>query len=103
MKMDFNESAAASVAEGVGDAFPLDRARPGAEVVVDHVDHEGAPAGRRLIDLGLLPDTIIRVVRRAPLGDPTEYALRGYRLCLRRGDAASIWVRRRVEQSPSDA
>ncbi len=97
MKMDFNETV--STARGVGDAFSLDRALPGAELVVDHVDVEGAPAGRRLVDLGLLPATPIRVVRRAPLGDPTEYALRGYRLCLRRVDAARIWVRRRADEA----
>ena len=30
----------------------------------------------------------MRVLRRAPLGDPSVYQLRGYRLCLRRADAA---------------
>jgi len=102
MKMNFNESAAAGTVEVVGDAFRLDEARPGSDLVVDHVDLENAPVGRRLADLGLLPHTPIRVVRRAPLGDPTEYALRGYRLCLRRGDAAHIWVRQRIVSSPAD-
>ena len=84
MKMDFNES---------GAAFPLDRAEPGAELVVDHVEAGGSPASRRLLDLGVLPGTPIRVVRRAPLGDPVVYELRGYRLCLRRSEAAHILVR----------
>jgi ferrous iron transport protein A len=53
------------------------------------------PVGRRLADLGLVPKTTIRAIRRAPLGDPTVYELRGYRLCLRRGEAA------RVEINPS--
>lgn len=53
--------------------------------------------GRRLLDLGLLPGTAISVVRRAPLGDPVVYELRGYRLCLRRGEAARISVRRRAD------
>jgi Fe2+ transport system protein FeoA len=34
------------------------------------------------------------VLRRAPLGDPVEYELRGYRLCLRRTEAMRIRVRR---------
>lgn len=80
-----------------GDAFPLDRARPGARLVVDRVDADGSPASRRLGDLGVLPDTPISVVRRAPLGDPSEYALRGYRLCLRRSEASRVWVRRLAE------
>lgn len=82
-----------------GDAFSLDRAQPGDEVVVEAVDVEGSPAGRRLVDLGILPDTPMAVVRRAPLGDPVEYSLRGYRLCLRRGEAARISVRRRARDA----
>ncbi len=52
-----------------------------------------APAGQRLLDLGFVPETRIRVVRRAPLGDPVLYDLRGTRLCLRRSEAAIIRVR----------
>jgi len=83
MKMDFNEPSA---------AFALDRAKPGAELVVAYVEAGGSPASRRLLDLGVLPGTPIRVVRRAPLGDPVVYELRGYRLCLRRTEAAHIFV-----------
>ncbi len=52
-----------------------------------------AAAGRRLLDLGFLPETPLRVLRRAPLGDPVVYELRGYRVCLRRVDAARVRVR----------
>jgi ferrous iron transport protein A len=48
--------------------------------------------GRRLLDLGFIPGTEIRVVRRAPLGDPVTYALRGVQICLRRSEAARIMV-----------
>jgi ferrous iron transport protein A len=66
---------------------------PGSAARVEAVD--GACAiGRRLLDLGFVPGTDIRVVRRAPLGDPVEYELRGYRLCLRRSEALRIQVRR---------
>ena len=65
---------------------------PGAEAVVVDVEQTG-PISRRLLDLGLLPDTPIKMVRRAPLGDPSVYELRGYRLCLRRVDAARVRVR----------
>ena len=51
------------------------------------------PRGRRLLDLGFLPGTRLRVLRRAPLGDPVLYELRGYRVCLRRDDAERIQVR----------
>lgn len=65
---------------------------PGDVAVIEHVD-ESSPLGRRLLDLGLVPETRIRLLRRAPLGDPLEFELRGYRLCLRRADAHEVWVR----------
>jgi ferrous iron transport protein A len=44
------------------------------------------------VDLGFVPDTPLRVVRRAPLGDPIELELRGYRICLRHADLLAICV-----------
>jgi ferrous iron transport protein A len=64
---------------------------PGDTAVIEGV-HTAAPAARRLRDLGFLPNTPIRVLRRAPLGDPVEFELRGYRLCLRNSEAAWIHV-----------
>jgi Fe2+ transport system protein FeoA len=66
---------------------------PGADARIESVDAE-SPIGRRLLDLGFVPGTRVRVLRRAPLGDPVEYELRGYRLCLRRTEARRIRVRR---------
>lgn len=63
--------------------------RPGMTVRVVGVLAE-TPEVRRLQELGLTPGTVVRVVRVAPLGDPIEIALRGYRLCLRRAEAGSF-------------
>ena len=63
--------------------------QPGQTAMVAAVD-ESATAARRLLDLGLLPGTPVRAVRRAPLGDPAVYELRGARLCLRREDAQYV-------------
>ena len=60
---------------------------------VDTVPLELAEALRRLLDLGLLPGTPVRALRRAPLGDPGVYELRGYRLCLRRSESDRVQVR----------
>jgi ferrous iron transport protein A len=73
------------------EAVPLSSLPPGTRAIIDSVDATHA-VGRRLADLGLLPQTAIRVVRRAPLGDPVVYELRGYRLCLRRAEAARVRV-----------
>ena len=44
----------------------------------------------RLIEMGLTPGATVRLVGRAPLGDPWEIELRGYRLSLRRAEAARV-------------
>jgi len=75
--------------------IPLTELEPGSEAVICDVDDDG-PLGRRLLDLGFVPDTPIRMIRRAPLGDPLQFELRGYRVCLRRGEARRIRVRRRA-------
>jgi ferrous iron transport protein A len=38
---------------------------------------------RRLMEMGLCGGATVEAVRRAPLGDPTEFRLRGYHLSLR--------------------
>ncbi|MBT8468733.1 MAG: ferrous iron transport protein A [Deltaproteobacteria bacterium] len=48
---------------------------------------------RRLMEMGLLPGTRVRVVRVAPLGDPIELRVRNYSLSVRRAEAAKIAVR----------
>lgn len=54
---------------------------------------QGASAlRRRLLDMGVVPGAEIEVVRIAPLGDPVEYKVKGYRLSLRRAEAAQVLV-----------
>jgi Fe2+ transport system protein FeoA len=72
-------------------SVPLASLLPGACGVVESVD-ASTPLGRRLADLGFLPETLVRVLRCAPLGDPVEYELRGYRLCMRHAEAARVLV-----------
>ena len=45
-----------------------------------------------LLDMGLTPNTCVTVRAVAPMGDPVELALRGYRLTLRLEDASNIEV-----------
>jgi ferrous iron transport protein A len=66
--------------------------RPGVRAVIEHVA-AGGPIGQRLLDLGFLPGTEVRLVRRAPLGDPAVYELRGTQLCLRASEARRIRIR----------
>jgi ferrous iron transport protein A len=72
-------------------AVSLAELAPGSVAVVESVDDSG-PIGRRLLDLGFLPRTLVRVLRRAPLGDPVVFELRGTMLCLRRSEASRVRV-----------
>lgn len=47
---------------------------------------------RRLLDMGLTPNTTILVRKKAPLGDPIEIFLRGYELTLRTEEAEQILI-----------
>ena len=47
---------------------------------------------RRLMDMGIVKGAEVEVVRRAPLGDPVEFLLRGYNLTLRREEAENVWL-----------
>jgi len=49
--------------------------------------------GERMLDLGFIPGTRVEILKRAPLGDPVVYGLRGYRICLRASEAGLIHVR----------
>jgi ferrous iron transport protein A len=61
----------------------------GAEAVVEAVMC-ARPIARRLMEMGVLPGTVVSVVRVAPLGDPLQIELRSYSLSIRRSEAAGI-------------
>lgn len=45
---------------------------------------------RRLLEMGLCPGTEVRLLRRAPLGDPLVVDVRGYQLSLRAAEARLV-------------
>ncbi len=69
----------------------LDSLQPGDEAVILTLECE-PEAAHRLMEMGLLPGTPIKIVRYAPLGDPIEILMRGYHLSLRRAEALGIMV-----------
>jgi len=78
-------------AEGFGMEKKLSDLEPGEKGVVTRVVGSGATR-RRMLDMGLVRDTEITVVRKAPLGDPVEFLLKGYNLSLRRKEAEKVYV-----------
>ncbi len=52
------------------------------------------PLRRRLLEMGLVPGTVVTVLRRAPLGDPIEVLAHGYLLSLRLREARHVEMER---------
>ena len=69
----------------------LDELPVGRSAVITAVGGEGV-LRCRLLDMGLIPQTRVRVSKVAPMGDPMELQLRGYVLTLRKEDARSITI-----------
>ncbi len=54
---------------------------------------QSGPLSCRLMEMGLVEGAEVRVVRRAPLGDPMQVRLGDYDLSLRASEARLIGVR----------
>lgn len=71
----------------------LDQLEPGMRATVRAVGGESL-LRRRLMEMGFVSGTPVRVVRLAPLGDPMEIELHGYHISLRHSEAQAVLVRR---------
>lgn len=69
----------------------LEQTAIGEEVRITKVGGEGE-LRCRLLDMGLIPKTTVKVQKVAPMGDPIEIHLRGYELTIRKEDAGKIEV-----------
>lgn len=76
----------------------LDKLGVGQSARIKTVEGEGQRR-QHFLDMGLIPDAVIKLVKYAPLGDPMEIMVHGYALTLRKADAALIGV---VPCDPSD-
>lgn len=70
----------------------LDQLEKGASAVITEIQGDDAVAVR-LMEMGVIDDESVTLVGFAPLGDPIEISIRGYRLTLRRKEAARIVVK----------
>lgn len=67
----------------------LDNIKPGQGGVISAIGGQGL-LRRRLLDMGLTPNTQVKVRKVAPMGDPIELSLRSYVLTIRKEEAAKI-------------
>lgn len=69
----------------------LSKAAIGSKVKVVSLESKGL-LRRRMMDLGLIPDAEIEVIRQSPLGDPRAYGIKGSQIALRKEEASQIVV-----------
>ncbi len=69
----------------------LDMLEIGKTATITSVGGEGA-LRCRLLDMGLIPKTVVTLQKIAPMGDPIEIHIRGYELTLRKEDARNIEI-----------
>ncbi len=65
--------------------------KPGERGIITRVKGGGL-IHRRLLDMGIIPQTRIEVERVAPLGDPIGVKVKGYHLSLRKEEADNVEV-----------
>ena len=70
---------------------PLSEMKPGEIGRISRIGGVGK-AHRRILDMGVVPQTTVTVERVAPMGDPIWIKLRGYHLSLRSEEAANVYV-----------
>ncbi len=78
----------------------LDMLVPGEKGTIGNFSTPAIEVRHRLMEMGLTRGTMIEVIRLAPLGDPIEISVRGYRLSLRRKEASAVMIRKDQTRGP---
>lgn len=52
----------------------------------------GDDVSLRLLEMGLTPGVEVKLIGAAPLGDPLELEVRGYRLSVRKSEASRVEI-----------
>ena len=69
----------------------LDKLEIGQSAVIKKVKGKGSRR-QHFLDMGVIPDAVVKLVKYAPMGDPMEVMIHGYSLTLRKADAKMIEV-----------
>lgn len=51
-----------------------------------------SPITQRLMEMGIVPGVRVRILKKAPFGDPLQVRARGYQLAIRKNEAQAIEV-----------
>lgn len=70
----------------------LDKIKPGERAVISKLNISGSMR-RRLLDIGLIENTVVECVGKSPAGDPLAFLIRGAVIAIRSEDCCGITVR----------
>ena len=74
----------------------------GQSCIVEHVGGKGS-LRQHFLDMGIIPGTLVTLVKFAPMGDPMELRIHSYELTLRLDDAEQIEVRLATEEDSQNS
>lgn len=69
----------------------LNELKKGEKAIVKDIELEGS-IKRRLLDIGLIKDSMVECVLESPLKDPKAYWIRGALIAIRTSDAKKIFI-----------
>lgn len=67
----------------------LSKLKPGESAIIKEINLQGK-LKYRLLELGVVENTKIKLIKYAPLGDPIQISIRGYNLAIRKETAKKI-------------
>ena len=75
-------------------SVPLHNLHPKEKGTVCSISASEPMLRQRLLEMGLTKGSSVEFIRTAPMGDPIEILVRGYRMSLRKQEAESVLVER---------
>ena len=79
----------------------LNKLKVGESAIITHIKGSGK-LRQHFLDMGLIPQTLVGIIKFAPMGDPIEINLRGYTLSLRLSEAEQIVVEKATIDAKSE-
>lgn len=76
--------------------FTLDQLAVNETAMIKQLNTAEPQYRNKLLAMGITPGCEVKVIRTAPLGDPMQIMIRGFQLCLRKAEAASIIVEKGI-------
>ena len=70
----------------------LSELKVGEKAKIVQLDIQNKEIRRHLLDMGLTKNTIVKIKKIAPMGDPIDLELRDYELCVSKSDLEQINV-----------